>query len=359
MRVLYITAHDFTNVSSGSGVRPYAMYLAFVERGYEVKLLNANTGRGRRRERETAEREIEQWLKTNRPDFCYIESSTGPILHNCDYRLIRLLHRMRIPTAYFYRDYYRKFPDLFPRRKGIVNKLKETYLDWLQFRTDRILRKVNIVYIPSLEAKYLFPYADVRELPPAGNDCLPVSKDLNRTAIYVGGISEQYGSDVLLDAFSILNEGNDVYRLICICRANEFSRFSHCNKNASWLDVYHAAGEELEQYYEKASVAILPKKGENAYNKLAVSVKLFEYMGHGLPIVATSNLASDKIITKYHLGYIADNGAKNLADCIRKMFSDKEKYEQFCCNGREALLSENLWVHRVDQIQHDLQEYNS
>ena len=44
--VLYITYNYLGDRSSGSGVRPYAMYKAFLERGYEVKVLSGFCGRG-------------------------------------------------------------------------------------------------------------------------------------------------------------------------------------------------------------------------------------------------------------------------------------------------------------------------
>ena len=145
MNILYVTYLDMSNhQDSGSGIRPVRMYKALLDEGHSVKLLSGNCGRGDGAARKKAVREIMDWLKDNRPDLCYIESPTYPIMFQCDYDLIRKLHKMEVPIGYFYRDFYRQFPDLYPRRTGYINRLKDLYLDFLQWKTDRILKLANI-----------------------------------------------------------------------------------------------------------------------------------------------------------------------------------------------------------------------
>jgi hypothetical protein len=178
------------------------MYHAFLERGYEVRLLSGVCGRGHGAERRAAVRDTVKWLKTSRPDFCYIESPTYPIFDRCDYALIRLLHRRKIPTAYFYRDFYRKFPELFPRRTGFLNRLKEGYLDFLQWKTDRVLRCADVVYFPSTACEKLFSYKTMKALPPAGELRFLPAHPNRKTCIYVGGVSKRYGTELLMQTFS-------------------------------------------------------------------------------------------------------------------------------------------------------------
>lgn len=355
MKVLYICFADFSRADSGSSVRPQKMYKAFLERGHEVKLLCGSDGNDCRKERKKNVAEINSWLNSEKPDICYIESPTGAIMLDCDIRLIKRIHRMGIPIGYFIRDYYRKFPELFPRRTGLINSIKELYLDYRQRKTDHVLKCIDVVYLSSEPGKDLFSYKDMRLLPPAGENFLPERKMLNKKGIYVGGVSDVYGVDILLDAYGILNKNECKYKLVVVTRKNEWESFKHPYKTATWLEVHHVSGEALKPLYDECAVALAPKRG-NAYNKIAVSIKVFEYMSYGLPMVVADEQAMDEIIERYNLGIVARNTPQGFAEAIKRMFNDESRYFHYRENGKKALLGENLWVHRVDTVVKDLSE---
>ncbi|MBO5998748.1 MAG: glycosyl transferase family 1, partial [Lachnospiraceae bacterium] len=222
MLILYITYIDFGQNTSGSVVRPQKMYDAFLEEGHTVKLLCGAQGNIHSRgPRLQAVKEIELWLDSHRPDLCYVESPVYPILWGRDRRLIDRLHRMGIPVGYFYRDLYRKFPGLFPRRRDPAGAAKEAVLDQLQKATDRLLEKADIVYFPSEECFSFFDYRDMRTLPPGGEDHMEEAMPEFRHCIYVGGMRDQYDGECLLKAFSLLNRDGNRYPLTLVCRHNE------------------------------------------------------------------------------------------------------------------------------------------
>lgn len=353
MIVLYITYNSLEDVSSGSGVRPAAMYRAFLERGYDVRLLSGACGRGQATQRRQAVAETVTWLQSNRPDFCYIESSTYPILNHCDYALIRLLHRMNIPTAYFYRDFYRKFPQLYPRRKGAVNKLKELYLDFLQWRTDCVLQNVDLVYFPSKQCFPYFSYRHMKALPPAGEDQFLPPHANQKTCIYVGGLSETYGLPLLLDTFSLLNQGSCRYRLIIVCRKADRETNREKIENIPWLDIYHGSGKELERLYAQADIGLLTLK-PNEYTDFSVGTKLFQYISYGLPVLSTNVAAMKELIEANQLGLTAPYDPKAFAAAIHQMLDDPAVLAGYQQRARESLMQKHLWVHRVDQIAQDL-----
>ena len=353
MNILYITYVDLNDLSSGSGVRPARIYQAFLDEGHTVKLLSGEYGREDRAARRKAVTEIMTWLKNHRPDLCYIESPTYPLLFQCDYDLIHELHRLQIPTGYFYRDFFQKFPDLYPRRKGFVNTLKEWYLDFLRWRTDRILRFVDIVYFPSEPCFRYFSYRNMKALPPAGFDYLPECKDISHNIIYVGGISGHYNGDMLLDVVDELYHRDSRYKLILVCREAEWKTMEHPCKNAPWLEVHHVSGDALAPLYSRAAAAIIGKK-ENVYNALAVSVKIFEYMSFGLPQVIFDNLESGKLLRNERIGIPVEPTVTAMADALEQLLNDEKLYAQYQSNIRDALLNRNLWNHRVRQLIDDL-----
>ena len=359
-RLLYIVHGNIGQVTSGSGVRPTAMYRAFLERGWEVHLLSGYCGRGEGKQRKAEVRKAVAWMRENRPAFCYIESSTYPIMYHCDYALIRLLRREGIPTAYFYRDCYRRFPKLFPRRKGFVNRLKETWLDILQWRTDRVLRNVDIVYFPSEGTFQYFSFRDMRSLPPAG-ELSGVSPDAAfppegpRASIYVGGVSVNYNYDtrMLLEAYSILNRDGAHYPLILVCREGEFENAFPDYEIPPWLELRHASGKDLEPLYAKASLGLLVSF-RTEYSKMAVAVKLFQYVGYGLPVLFTDDEAMKKLIDENGFGRTAPHDAAAFAAAAKALLDDTEALRRFRQSALKSLTEKHLWVHRVDQIAADL-----
>lgn len=357
MSILFISYTDLERNTSGSGVRPAKMLKAFQELGQEVYALTGEQGRWR--ERVAKIRAAKKWVKRCCPDICYIESSTYPIMLWQDICFIRFLHRRGVSIGYFYRDFYRKFPELFPRRTGGLNVLKELFLDVCQWVTDRVLNNVDIVYLPSEESKELFSYHDMRVLPPAGENCLTERKSKSNTLIYVGGIIGHYDLAVLLDSLSILNAKEIKYRLICICRKGEWEKFVHPKKNVEWLVVCQASGEELVKYYLMADAGVLVPQKDNRYNQLAVSVKLFEYMSYGLPVIQVSSNAMNRIVEENEIGIITKSTAMDLADGINRLLSDSVLYEKCGKRTREVLIEKHLWIHRAQQVMNDLEALKS
>ena len=350
VRVLYISYVDAKASSSGSGVRPAKMLKAFREAGHELIVLSGNqAGKDRVQNVESALQEV----RKRKPDLCYIESPTYPIMRHADRKLIQSIHRMGVPIGYFYRDFYRMFPEEFPGRKDFFGRCKDLGLNVLQALTDRCLYNCDIVYVPSAEAAHLLPYHDVRALPPAGENHLPLRKESNRTAIYVGGLRGQYDIGLILDAFSDLNRAEQRYDLIIVCRKAEWERLEHPAKEQQWLHVYHVSGEELYSLYDRASIAVSAKSGSR-YNDFAVSVKTYEYMGFGLPQVVCEGKAVVPLIENEGIGLAVGRSKEDFAQAVQLLFADRALYDRMQSRIRDSLLNRNLWTHRVETVVNDL-----
>ncbi len=360
MLVLYINYVDMETAVSGSSVRPQKIYEAMIQAGYTVKMLFGSQNRGETSKRKERICEINEWLNTNKPDFCYIESPVYPILLRQDRELIKRISKLGIPIGYFYRDFYRKFSDLFPKRKGINGFLKEIYLDYLQKKTDVLLKDCSIVYFPSELCFSLFDYKTMKALPPAGeiidnNDLC--NYDL-KTLVYVGGVSELYGFRNLIEAFDLLNKKGNLYKLLVVCRKNEWEKVSSSLKQRDWLTVFHLSGNELASVYKKAAAGIITKP-QNKYNNMAVSVKLFEYISYGIPIISTHSNATDRIINKFNIGITVDDMPEAIANGVLKLLADDEAIKFYRNNTQIALQNNCQWIHRVKQVEKDLLEINN
>ena len=354
MLVLYITYIDFANTPFGSSVRPQKMYDAFLAEGHDVKLLSGSQDNAHRSIRRQSVREVNRWLDSHCPDFCYIESPVYPILLGADVRLIRRIHHIGIPIGYFYRDYHRKFPESFPRRKSV----KELGIDLLQWRTDRVLRKADVVYFPSRAAADLFSYKDSRLLPPAGENLLGTRHPEPHTCIYVGSISRNYGAATLLEAFHILNSAGEEYPLILVTREKQWANKTMLpHREAPWLEVRHVSGPELEPLYERANLAMAVYPA-NAYNDLSISVKIYEYTGHGLPIVVSGAAAMEELVRRKGIGITAETSPESVAEAVKTLLCNTEEYARVEKNIEAMVHEEGLWVHRVRQVAIELTEKN-
>ena len=290
MKVLFIAYVDFKPTQVGASVRPQKMYRAFLDAGHEVKLLAVSQNRSEWPRRKAAIREIMEWL--------------------------------------------------------------DTLKDLLQAKTDRLLRQADIVYVPCRECREIFSeYADVRPLPPAGEDHRKYRGQGDNTAIYVGGITASYGGALMLEAFHRLNE-EGAYPLLLICRRNEWEKLDSPFKAEPWLEVHHATSEQLVPYYERAGIALAINRGTE-YDDYAISVKLYEYIGFGLPIVVCGSKSMERMIEEGGFGRRAECTPEAIAEAVKYVLAHRDEYAE---RAEEALLRSGLWLHRVEQVVRELSE---
>lgn len=352
MKILFINYVDAEKVISGSGVRPKKMLEAFYELGLEVVQL---TGEQTSPSRVANIRRIIEYLNHNNDiDLCYIESPTYPILRHLDRKLLHIIKQKRIPMAYFYRDFYRKFPNYFPRRKDVIGALKETVLDLLQYLTDKAIKNCDIIYVPSNECSVYIKHSNIKPLPPAGNNYFLKNRKKNHTIIYVGGIIGQYNGKLIVNAINELHKRDKTYKLILVCRKEEWEKFDSPYKNESWISVYHSSGTELRKLYYEAAAAAAAGQISNAYYDMAISVKTFEYLSYGLPQVVVGGKAIKRIIEKEKIGIIVEPSPIDMADKLELLLNDDGVYESFQKSIFDSLTNRNLWVHRAQIVIDDL-----
>jgi len=329
---------------SGSRVRPYQMYRAFLELGYKVELIAGNVP--------ARKKQILDLVRRGNMDdiaFCYSEPHTLPVHPVWDHLLYCFLAKSRIPTGIFYRDAYWKLASWHSYR-GIGAKFP-----WLRYRLDLFVFSMTatVIFFPSQTMADFFSLVPPQvPLPPGGQMMAeeyylrPV--DEIKTVVYVGGIKQQYGLEILLQALDLANR-QVALNLELVCRQDEFiqqrSTFAKYD-GAEWLHVYHLTGKDLEQVYRRSAIAVIPRL-RNLYNDLAMPVKLFEYLSYGLPIVATNCTEMANFISRNKVGLIAEDNAPSLADRILQLVEDKALYNQLRRNVRQTLENGNLWTDRA------------
>ena len=347
--IMFVT-YDFSDQSSGSRVRPMKMYHAFKKLGYDVFLLSGD--------KQEKENDFQRLKKTNeRFDFCYIEPSSYPMQPIIDYKIISYIKKRNIPIGIFYRDAYWKFYNKF-LIKGFKNlELKIRYQIDLQF----FKWVSSIMFFPSDEMANYFtfkqpkfslpPAADIKNITLKGEEIGTIP-----TAIYVGGISKRYGTDMLLNTFNRINKERIRIKLILVCRNREYTenaKFFSGIEREGWLEIKHVQGELLESEYTDADFGIIPIE-KDEYNDFAVPVKLFEYLSYGLPILSTNCTVLEKYISTYNLGIVEEDNEISFAKGIEYMISN---YDQYRADVISFVNTEGLWDHRAEKVIKLLSKY--
>ena len=352
MTILYITFIDFGELKSGSSVRPQKIYQAFLQEGHEVKLLEGQ--QNRRAERRQKVREILSWLDSHKPDICYVDPPSGPIFNSIDLQLLKRIHRMGVPIGLFYRDAYWKFAKWWG-----VTGIKKWVLTYMHKRDLKLFgQNCDILYFPSRSMADLFHFPKQEILPPGGEiHCAP-HPHLYHQMVYVGGISERYGSSILLNAMKLLQKKHLDIRLSLVCREAEMGYLDKKYRDAPWLKIYHASGDDqLRPIYEKADVGILPLK-RDFYMDFAIPVKTFEYMGYGLPLISTDCVETKRIIDRYECGITCKDDAESLANAIEAFYQDPNRIKVYQRNVMRAM-QENKWTDRTKKVIEDLSGFNN
>ena len=352
MKILYITYIGFDNsAKSGSSVRPQKMYDAFLELGYEVKLLECQ--QNQRKDRRKSVREILKWLNYNCVDLCYIESPSGPIFNYIDLLLIKRLHKMQIPIGYFYRDMFWLYPSTLKN----MSFLKRTAITLMCKRDLKVLKRCcDIIYFPTEEIVDRFSFAKLKRteiLPPAAdlNNLQFMNKNnLTYNCIYIGAVSKVDGTFELLKAFNFINRTRtENIKLTIVSRKEEWENLlPQIGNLPEWLIIEHKSGEELKQLYAHADLAIFPRQNDE-YINVAMPVKLFEYISFGKPVITTKRTAPRRFIESEKCGIVCDDSGESIGRAILKFYDDAKLREQLYCNVERAARN-NQWTNRVDKV---------
>ncbi|MVX61081.1 glycosyltransferase [Enterorhabdus mucosicola] len=361
IKVLYITFIDIkANQNSGSSVRPLRMLQAFSDMGCSVTVLEGQQNRVFDRHRRVS-RILNGLKRGERYDLCYVEPPSGPFLCPTDLALLKRLKHHGIPIGLFYRDAYYLFPDSFSSKIP----LKDAAIAYMTKRDRKVFSKTcSIIYVPTASFGRLVSFpTKTKPLPPGCSGFeqqLIEGKSEELTAIYVGGVSEEYGSPLVLDSFMRARQKGYSVKLIFVCPEGSWSFLPEryqAFERYDWLEVVHASGAGLEAYYQRADFGIIPRL-RTPYNDIAFPVKLVEYLSHGLPLLSTDCTAVEEFVSRWNIGLIANDSVASFSDAIMdfaKMQNVREAY-------RDAIIEacdKNSWGQRAYSVIEDLVSVSS
>lgn len=344
---------------TGSSARPPRMLQAFRDLGYEV-LDVVGTGAERSQCLRALRRRIEDGARI---DFAYGESSTMPTLltesHHLpthplvDLELLRLMDRQGIPTGFFYRDVYWRFPAYDASVPKLVGYGTKTL-----YHAELLLmaRLVDRFYLPSDAMAAYVPHIDprtARPLPPGGT-IVDIPRDPRTdgtvTLLYVGNISEYYRMHALIEA---VGRVDGVELILCTPEGSwESVRREYEPLLSESVEIVHRRGPELEPLFARADVCTLVVEPAE-YRDFAAPIKLYEYLGHGKPVLISAGTLAASTVTQAGFGWETPYGTDDVAAALTRLREDPAGLE----SARRAVVEgrgDHTWTARARQVADDL-----
>jgi len=164
---------------------------------------------------------------------------------------------------------------------------------------------------------------------------IPDSKPI---LLYQGGIQRERGLETLIEAMEWINpsavlvfigNGSLKHKLIyMVDQLNLKSRVYFMDAVPMDQLLYYTASADI-------GMQVLQNTCFNHYS--ACSNKLFEYIMAGIPVIASDLPEMRKIIETSMTGLLIDpRDPRNIADAVNRLLEDKELYQTFSRNTREA-----------------------
>lgn len=314
--------------TSASGIRPWKMLQAFKEAGYQVFEITGYAAE-RRRRFSSLKRGMESgWT----PDFVYSEAATipssfteprhVPLILNLERQIFRYFHERGVPSGVFYRDVYWAFEDY----EKSVGKPVASVMRALYAREIRTFnRYVDVVFLPTEQMGDHVPGLEGPRLValPPGSEVVPTTthpEPGRLRLLYIGAVGgHHYDISALLEA---VDAAPGVELTICTRPDQWQSAVSEDPRLlGEHIRVVHESGPGLEPLYDAADVACLVMKPQE-YRSFAAPMKLYEYLGHGKPVLVSQNTHAADVVEATGAGWVVPFDAADLVAQLEALALD-------------------------------------
>jgi glycosyltransferase involved in cell wall biosynthesis len=353
------------NKDSASGIRP-----ALIKQGFEDCGCSVEVVAGYSQERRQAVEQIKASIRSGRGyDFMYSESSTMPTLltdpHHLplhprlDFGFFAFLKKHNVNIGLFYRDIYWRFDDYARSVNGLKARVAKFFYRYDLRQYDKW---VDRLYLPSLEmGKHLpeFDSARLAELPPGhantmqnSSEISPMDRDGRLRLLYVGGMAHHYQMHEL---FQAVKKNPRVQLTICTRPAEwqaikpEYAPFLADN-----INIVHLNGDGLIDLYQQADLAAL-YVAPQTYREFAVPFKLFEYLGHQKPIIASEGTLAGDFVLRNRIGWTLPYRSEDCGNLLQKLLDQPPLLAEAKTHCAQVAKS-HTWAARARQVINDLQE---
>lgn len=354
--------------TSGSNIRPRKMLEAFGQNGYEVDVV---MGYGKERKRRI--QEIKKKIRCGKKyDFVYSESSTMPTLLTeknhfpkyplLDFSFLKFCKKNNIHVGLFYRDIQWKF-SIYKDNVSVLKRMLSVPL--YKYDLKQYEKILDVFYLPTskmadyLEGhkkllnkmRVLMPGCELDEFVLKQKENYFMNRNKEKIEIfYVGGVSRIYD---LRKFLKVVFENEAVSATIC-CRESEWRQSEKTYEKylCERIKIVHASGNGLEEYYQRADICCA-FAGRGDYMSMAMPVKVFEYLAHVTPIIATKNTVAGDFVEENKIGWSVEYDAEQLSQLLKRLVNNPKEIKEIHDNQVDKS-KQNTWKNRAQKVIKDL-----
>jgi len=276
-------------------------------------------------------------------DGIYVESSSA-LPSEMDIVFLGLARLLRIPVLTFIRDAYQLFPEYYtantPRR-------------WLGAKAflpaARALSAVSTAMAaPSLGlARAVLGERRVVLIPPGSRAPVGVPPDSGASGLlFVGNARDDVqGAPRLIEAVTRARSHHEPLTLTIVCRRGEEPK----KVPQDGVRVINAEGSEIDALLPNMIATVIARP-RNAYNDLAVPVKLFDYLAMGRPLLVTDCTETARVVLEAGCGLVVNDSAAAIAEGIVEMVSIPPEARKRMGDAAHRAALANSWTKRAETI---------
>ncbi len=240
-------------------------------------------------------------------------------------KIFKVLKKHNIPTGFFIRDIYWRFPSLLKRNYSFLQIRALLPLYMLEYQL--YYRYANVLFVPSLKMSEFLPGNKIFrkrfvELPPGTK---PEFINAHYTTgnldlVYFGGIVGSYEMPLV---FSLLKTNLEGVKWHFFVRKREWNELEkRYGKFPSSVKVYHIERNKLRKVLENLSPILVyfpsPICKYNSFNR---NLKIMDAISWGIPIIIPKGVGYSKLVEEKDIGWVIkydSDTLKNLIIFLRK-----------------------------------------
>ncbi len=278
-------------------------------------------------------------------DGIYVESSTF-LPAEADLAFLGLARALRIPVLTYVRDAYQLFADYSGadswRRRMSVAAFRPMI---------RALRGVSSrMAFPTrgLAEAVLGPAASGAAILPPGAPApvdVPAAPGADRLLFVGDARLPAQGGARLLEAVARARELGVAVRLDVVSRPGQEPPGPH----ADWLTIHRAEGRAIHALLPGVLATVIPRP-RNAYNDLALPIKLMEYLSYRRPLLVTDCVEQARLVDDAACGLVVSDDVEALATGIARLVAADSSERERWAEGAARAAERHAWANRARDV---------
>jgi len=280
---------------------------------------------------------LPEWLKHNQYDLCLYS-------HPHNVFLVSLLKRFKVVKKIIYDDC-----DFFPDHLDATGRLSSAVLSWKErlavtradgvvsvseplarLRRDQGAR--SVILVPNGVA--LADFLDVGDREPHPP-----------TLIYIGGLREAWGIDLVLKALPLIKRDIPDVRFLVVGSGEYRGELENLAMRLGLKETVAFCGEqphdELSKYLRQSDVGVATYKVRR-FVHFASPLKILDYMAAGLPVIATRAGQTEITMREASAGILIDHSVEAFVAAAVNLLSDRLLWER-CSQAGIAYIARFDW----------------